>query len=127
MKQLFKLFTLGLLILTTLSVPQVFAQNISKVEEVVQSNTQFAIDLYKKIQTEEGNIFFSPYSISTALALTYGGARGETAKQMANVLHYSLENKEYHSAFADIQTKLNAIQEQKKNTITYRQFPLATG
>lgn len=67
-----------------------------------------------KIKTEEGNIFFSPYSISTALAMTYGGARAETAKQMAAVLHFSLENDKLHSAFADIQTKLNAIQRKKE-------------
>ncbi len=114
MKRLIALFALCLLILTTLSTLPVFAQNHSNVEKVTQNNTQFAIDLYKKIKTEEGNIFFSPYSISTALALTYGGARVQTAKQMATILHFSLEYEELHSAFADIQTKLNAIQQQEK-------------
>jgi serine protease inhibitor len=55
-------------------------------EKLVQTNTQFAIDLYEQIKIEEGNLFFSPYSISTVLALLYGGARGETAKQMADVI-----------------------------------------
>ena len=46
--------------------------------------------------------------------MTYGGAREETAKQMAAVLHFSLENKKLHSAFADMQSKLNAIQRKKE-------------
>ncbi|HEX7568913.1 MAG TPA: serpin family protein [Verrucomicrobiae bacterium] len=45
--------------------------------KVVAGNTGFAIDLYGKLRTREGTVFFSPYSISTALAMTCGGARGE--------------------------------------------------
>jgi len=97
-----------------LSTPHAFTENHPNTEKVVQSNTQLAIDLYNKIKIEEGNVFFSPYSISTAHALTYGGARGETAKQMAAVLHLSLENEELHSAFADIQSRLNAIPQEEK-------------
>src|SRR5574340_336081 len=40
------------------------------------SNNAFAVDLYQKLRTQEGNLFFSPYSISVALAMTYAGARG---------------------------------------------------
>ena len=80
------------------------------VKTVVEGNTKFALELYQELKTSEGNLFFSPYSISTALAMTYGGAREETAKQMAETLHFSLENKKLHSAFADIQSKLNTIQ-----------------
>ena len=81
------------------------------VEAVVESNSAFAIDLYQQVNAEEGNIFFSPYSIFTAFALTYGGARGKTAEQMSTVLHLTLEEQELHSAIADIQVKLNAIQQ----------------
>ena len=84
------------------------------IETVVEGNTEFAIDLYKRLNSTEGNAFFSPYSISTALAMTYGGAREETAKQMAAALHFSLENERLHQAFASIQTTLNAIQRKKQ-------------
>lgn len=114
MKSLFRLFTLGLIILTTLSTLNVFAQTNSNVEAVVQGNTEFAIDLYKRIKTEEGNVFFSPYSISTSLALTFGGTREETAKQIADILHFPLEDEKLHSTFAEIQTRLNAIQQEGK-------------
>jgi len=57
---------------------------------VVKSNSDFAIDLYRQLAKEnEGkNLFFSPYSISSALAMTAEGARGETAEQMGSVLRF---------------------------------------
>jgi serpin B len=60
---------------------------------------------------EKENLFFSPYSIYTILALMYGGASGETAEQMAAALHVELEPEEFHAALADIQGILNEIQE----------------
>ena len=61
----------------------------SETEEVVNSNTRFAFDLYKQLASEnEGNLFFSPYSVSSALAMTAEGARGETALEMGKVLRY---------------------------------------
>lgn len=77
---------------------------------VVDGNTVFALDLYKELKSGEGNLFFSPYSISTALAMTYGGARGETAREMENALHFDLGQDRLHSAFADLAARLNAIQ-----------------
>ncbi len=55
---------------------------------IVEGNNKFALELYAKLRAREGNLFFSPYSISTALAMTYAGARGETEAQMARVLHF---------------------------------------
>ncbi|MCX6355409.1 MAG: serpin family protein [Candidatus Aureabacteria bacterium] len=74
---------------------------------VVEGNTSFALDLYGRLRKEEGNLFLSPYSISTALAMTYAGARGETEKQMAKVLRLPLEQKQLHLAFSELQNKLN--------------------
>jgi len=56
------------------------------VKQVAAGNNRFALQLYQKLQTEGGNLFLSPYSISTALAMVYAGARGETREQMAQVL-----------------------------------------
>ncbi|MCJ7778611.1 MAG: serpin family protein [Sedimentisphaerales bacterium] len=58
-------------------------------QAVVKGNNEFALELYAKLRTQEGNLFFSPYSISTALAMAYAGARGETESQMAKALHFS--------------------------------------
>jgi len=62
------------------------------VDRVVDANNLFALDLFSQLKNEseskdESNIFFSPYSISVALTMTYEGARGETAEEMENVLH----------------------------------------
>jgi serpin B len=81
------------------------------IRKVVACNTEFAVDLYGKLRTREGNVFFSPYSISTALAMTCGGARGGTENQMAQTLHFSLPPDKLHSAFAAMETNLNAVQQ----------------
>ena len=57
-------------------------------QAVVEGNNEFALELYAKLRAQEGNLFFSPYSISTALAMAYAGARGETESQMAKALHF---------------------------------------
>lgn len=72
----------------------------AETKDVVQSNTQFALQLYARLAKEQGNLFFSPYSISTALAMTYAGARGETAEQMAKTLRFTLGPDQLHPAFA---------------------------
>ncbi|MHC4705737.1 MAG: serpin family protein, partial [Planctomycetota bacterium] len=64
---------------------------------VIAGNSEFALELYVRfsgdpnIRPASGNLFFSPYSISTALSMTYMGARGITARQMAGVLHFPTE------------------------------------
>jgi serpin B len=77
------------------------------IQSVANSSNQFAFDLYSKLSEEEGNVFFSPYSISTALSMTYEGARGETAEQMADVLHLIEDNTTRRSSFAAIHNIIN--------------------
>lgn len=67
--------------------------------ELVEGNGRFTFDLYGVLHREEGNLFYSPYSVSLALAMTYAGARGETERQMAETLHYTLPQERLHPAF----------------------------
>jgi serpin B len=66
---------------------------------LVEGNSAFAFELYQALKEQEGNLFYSPYSISLALAMTYAGARGETAQQMADTLQFLLEQERLHPAF----------------------------
>ena len=79
------------------------------VKAVAEANNQFAFDLYARLAKDHpGNLFFSPYSICSALAMTYAGARGETADQMRKVLHFSLPDERLHAAFGKLQNEINA-------------------
>ena len=82
-------------------------------EMVVQGNNAFALDLYARLKDRDGNLFFSPHSISTALAMTYSGARGGTEKQMAEVLHFDLEQKRLHAAFRELLDQLETEEGQR--------------
>ncbi|MDX1665299.1 MAG: serpin family protein [Candidatus Promineifilaceae bacterium] len=65
---------------------------------LTEGNVAFSFDIFDELRHKEGNLFFSPYSISMALAMTYAGARGETARQMAETLHFALPEGELHPA-----------------------------
>jgi serpin B len=75
-------------------------------ETLVKGNTDFAVQLYHKLGVKEGNLFFSPYSVSSAMGMTYSGARGNTAKEMAGVLHFDSGLIELHSAFKSLNKAL---------------------
>lgn len=88
------------------------------VQQVVDANNQFAFDLYNELsKAETGNTFFSPYSMSAALAMTYEGARGQTAEEMKTVLHLP-ESSVLRPNFAAIYNEIN-----KKD----KKYKLSTG
>lgn len=66
--------------------------------ELVAGNTAFALALYRTLRDQGGNLFISPHSISTALAMAYAGARGETERQMAEALRFTLPQERLHAA-----------------------------
>ena len=82
------------------------AVNQTDMTTLVAGNSAFALDLYQALKDTGGNLFYSPYSISEALAMTYGGARGETAKQMAGTLHFQLSQSQLHPAFNSLDLEL---------------------
>lgn len=75
--------------------PQVASEDV---QTLARGNNAFALDLYRALAASD-NVVFSPYSISLALAMTYAGARGETASQMAQTLHVLLPDESFHAAF----------------------------
>ena len=75
-------------------------------EDLVEGNSAFAFDLYQAIKEKGGNLFYSPYSISLALAMTYAGARNVTEQQMADTLRFALDQSKLHPAFNSLDLEL---------------------
>lgn len=78
-------------------------------EQAVAAINQFALDIYQQLQGAQGNLFLSPTSIAAALAMAYAGARGETAQQMADVLHLGLDPA-IHDSFQSLFEILNSAE-----------------
>ncbi len=88
MKQIINHIVLAVVLLNATGVVFAKDKKDDAAELIIKGNTEFAFDLYAQLKSEDGNLFFSPYSISTALAMTYAGAKGQTAEQMAQTLHF---------------------------------------
>jgi len=79
---------------------------LSDLQQLLSGNQDFALDLYHALLAGDENLFFSPYSISLALAMTYAGANGLTEKEMAQALRFSLPQERLHSAFNALDLEL---------------------
>ncbi len=80
--------------------------------DVVEANTRFAYDLYQTLSSDyeyaEQNLFFSPYSISTAFTLTYEGAKGTTADEIRSVFHFPADDTVRQEGYANLISGLNS-------------------
>ena len=86
----------------------------TEVADLVDGNSAFAFELYQTLRGQDGNLFYSPHSISLALAMTYAGAEGQTERQMADTLRFSLPQNRLHPAF-------NALDQELASRGTYVQ------
>ncbi|MBL8818767.1 MAG: serpin family protein [Planctomyces sp.] len=68
------------------------------VSGLVKGCNQFALELYQQLRSGDENLFFSPTSISVALAMTYAGAAGDTQAEMASTLHFDMPNTQFHES-----------------------------
>lgn len=84
------------------------ATKAGRMRELASDNAVFALNLYQEWRGERDNLFFSPYSISSVLAMTYGGARGNTATQMAQVLNFKKEGEDLQEVFGLLGEALNS-------------------
>ena len=97
------------------------------IESAVAGNTAFAVDLYHQLRSTDGNLFFSPYSISAALGMTYAGARGNTAKEMAAALHFGIDQTRLHAAFRDLTRELTATAQDGQHKLSIANALCLTG
>lgn len=86
---------------------------VGEIESLVAGNSDFAFDLYQVLRRyNDGNLLYSPFSLSIVLAMTYAGAEGETEQQMGETLHVTLSQERFHRAFNALDS---LIAEQAKN------------
>ncbi len=77
------------------------------IENIVSANNRFAFDLYSALPKDKPNLFFSPYSISSAFSIAYEGAANQTATEIENVLGFPVDATERRSSFARMYNLLN--------------------
>jgi serpin B len=80
-----------------------------EMKALVRGNTAFALGLYQALGAEDGNLFISPFSISCALAMTCAGARGETEKEMAGAMHFSVGHNKLPPAFKKLISRIEFL------------------
>lgn len=76
-------------------------------KQMVNDNTSFALKMYEQLRADDGNVFFSPYSISSALSMTYAGAKGDTAAEMKQALQFTLSDDKLHPASGWLMIDMN--------------------
>jgi len=89
--------------------PKASLRESSYVEAVCHGNTAFAVDIYRRLAAIPGNVFFSPFSLSMALAMVYAGAKGETARQIGRVLRFGADHSDLYHAFSNLFRNLQAV------------------
>jgi serpin B len=108
MKPLRSLLSTCLVLPVALRAAEVPTTATSDRAEAARGNNAFAIELYGRLRNQTGNLFFSPESISTALAMTYAGARADTAAEMAKTLHFTMPPGHLHPAMGALLRDRNA-------------------
>jgi serpin B len=87
------------------------------ISTLVAGNTTLALDLYQKLRAKPGNVFFSPFGISTGLGLVYAGARGGTESELGRAAHFGLAQAELHPAFGELLHRLDRVQHGSRLTL----------
>src|SRR6267378_7254835 len=83
--------------------------NAAGFDVAAKATNQLGIDLHRQLARGDENLCLSPYSIQSALAMTFAGADGDTRTEMARVLHYPNDGDAIHASFAALQTSLGEM------------------
>ena len=77
-----------------------------ELKALAEAQNRFAVDLYKQLSTESGNLFFSPYSLYSALTMSFAGAKGATAGEMITTLHLPYTSEKVHQVMNGLTQRL---------------------
>lgn len=120
-KKIFYLLSIYALLLYFKTIPELKGQvrpmATTELKKTVENATHFAFDIYGQIAREEGNIVLSPYSITTAMAITYLAAKKETETEIAGTLHFPSEKEKMNKAFQALGEKVAENNEEVKTLI----------
>ena len=122
MPTLFNLARICVVVIAAVAL-QARAAEGTEMKILVEGNTAFALQLYGTLRSTGGNLALSPYSISSALAMTCAGARGETARQMEQALHFDQSKTDLHPLFGRLDTALKAAQGNNELNIANSLWP----
>jgi serpin B len=86
----------------------------------IERNNEFAFDLYREVLADRENLMVSPHSIATTFGMAYAGARGQTAQEIAQTLHFNYPPQGFHSRLME----LNTILESRGSTVGPESFRL---
>lgn len=88
---------------------------------IIEGNTKFALNIYRELVDESQNQILSPYSISTAIAMAYAGADGNTATEIQNVFGFGLNTSNFHTAYnqltSSIENNINSSPNSEVNIV----------
>jgi len=84
-----------------------YSEPLMDPSDIIDANNQFALNFYSQINDDSNNIFFSPWSISTAFAILQEGARGNTSEEIHNVFGFPADSSQRQSGFETINENLN--------------------
>jgi len=104
-----KLSDIFILLLGMMIFSSLHSENLEGFNSFVKGNNQFAIELYQQLIKENGNLFFSPISISATFSMICAGAEGKTEKEIKEVFHFKIEEKELAIHFSKLIKELKNI------------------
>jgi serpin B len=96
----------------------------AQLQSLAQANTAFALEFFNQIRDTDGNIIFSPFSLSVALSMTLAGAETSTREGMLDALQMTLPENEIHGAFNALLLAIEASQELGQDEMEGDQFQL---
>lgn len=99
----------------------------SEAASLARDSATFALNLYKELSTKPGNIFFSPYSVSTALGIAYAASSGATASEMAAALAFTSPPEQFPSAFKHLGEAVRASSQRGGNNLNIATGLCSTG
>src|SRR6266851_2335626 len=104
-----------LLILHIFGALTAMTQGATNFDVAATATNQLAVDLHRQFATGDENLCLSPYSIESALAMTFAGADGQTRAEMARVLHFRNDSDAGPRSFGSLQ---HWLEDMSKNTVT---------